>query len=46
MEDYYMNYDMSVDLFNFQMNTIQCEQTLNESLLKLRFFMMSSILGA
>lgn len=32
-----MNYDMSVDLFNFQMNTIQCEQTLNESLLKLRF---------
>ena len=32
-----MNYDMSVDLFHFQMNTIQCEQTLNESLLKLRF---------
>lgn len=32
-----MNYDMSVDVFHFQMDTIQHEQTLNESLLKLRF---------
>ena len=37
MEEYYMNYDMSVDVFHFQMDTIQHEQTLNESLLKLRF---------
>lgn len=32
-----MNYDMSVDVFHFQMDTIRHEQTLNESLLKLRF---------
>lgn len=32
-----MNYDMSVDVFHFQMDTIQHEQSLNESLLKLRF---------
>ena len=32
-----MNYEMSVDVFHFQMDTIRHEQTLNESLLKLRF---------
>lgn len=32
-----MIYGMSVDVFHFQMDTIQHEQTLNESLLKLRF---------